>query len=91
VEKVLSFDDAELKLTIVLDGKEIAEDVVDLNLLWSEACDYEGDLAMKYERFRLALTSRWGVEVGKGTAFMVVQRHTEMLTKLKKTQCVLAS
>jgi uncharacterized protein YutE (UPF0331/DUF86 family) len=83
MRRVTAISDDDTKLTIQLGDREVVEDVIDLNLLWTEC--REDDVLAHYNRFRNALVSRWGVEVSKATSYLVVEEHAKIIAELKKT------
>ncbi len=60
---------------------EFATDVIML----FDACAKDSPLPARYEAFQRLLTSRWGAEVSKGTAYFVLEKAAAMVNELKKT------
>lgn len=60
---------------------EFATDVI---ILW-DSCAKGEPLPARYEAFQRLLSSRWGVEVSKGTAYFVLEKASALLNDLKKT------
>lgn len=92
MQRVVCFADTESQMEIQLVGengeeKIITEDVVDLNLIWSD-CHTGPDLPTDYERFRQALSTRWGFTVNRATAYFVMEKHAEIIANLKKTHFI---
>jgi hypothetical protein len=80
-------EDSELALEVVLNtesGQVIKKDnAADLMLVYSE-CTKESTLEEAYERFRQQLSLRWGREVNKTMAYLVIESIVELTENAKK-------
>lgn len=63
---------------------EFATDIIML----FDTCAKGEALPARYEAFQRLLSSRWGVEVTKGTAYLVLEKASEIVNGLKKTHTV---
>ena len=91
MRKILAVNDDDYKIEIVLSPeKTVVEHVTDLYTVWEGAIRGipQPDYDTKYDAWRIALTTRWGVPVGQATAFAVLEGVVRQVHALKKTSIV---
>lgn len=62
----------------------ITEDAGNLHLLYTEGCKESPDIHTSYDRFRSALSARWGVEVNPQTAYLILEAVFKVTGDAKK-------
>lgn len=78
-------DELKLRISTSPDNSQtVDEDASALHLIFSE-CARGVTIPEAYERFRIRMSQRWGVEVNTAMAYLVVETAIGATNQLKKT------